>query len=275
VRPAAANIAVPPFAPSLTWLGEEPPAVERLTATGPVLVHFFDIAQLNSVRALPYVRGWEERYRGAGLRVLGVHSPRYAFTRDPDAVAAGITRLGIGHPVAVDSQFSAWHDYGCRGWPSLFLWGRGGVLTWFHFGEGEYGATEEAIRETLAQARPDLELPPPCGPLRATDAPGALVVPPSEEAFPGGSPEVPWSAGPDDPALEVEYGAGGAHAALDGEGEIDVSVDGGARRTTAVEAPGLYELAEHPRHESHELELRPSDGVRVWSIAFAPGVPPE
>jgi hypothetical protein len=273
VRPEAQNIAVPPFMPSLRWVGAEPPPVERLTAVGPVLVHFFDLAQLNSVRALPYVRAWHERYRDAGLNVIGVHSPRYGFTRDAEAVAAGIARLGVSHPVAVDSEFHAWHDYGCEGWPSLFLWGRGGVLTWFHFGEGDYDATESAIREALAGARPDAELPPPGEPLRATDAPGVLVVPPSDEVFPGGSPNDPWRAGPERPALELDYAAGGAHAALDGDGELVVALDGGEPQRIGVDSPGLYELAEHPHHEKHRLELRPSDGLRVWSVSFAPGVP--
>ena len=273
MRPEAPNIAVPPFAPSLRWIGGEPAAVERLTATGPVLVHFFDFAQLNSVRALAYVNGWHERYGDAGLTVLGVHSPRYGFTRDADAVAAGIESLGLDHPVAVDSEFHAWHDYGCKGWPSLFLWGRGGVLVWFHFGEGEYEATEAAIREALAEARPDAELPPAGEPLRATDASGALVVPPTEEIFPGGSPNEAWWPTADRPVLETDYAAGGAYAALDGEGELTVALDGGAPRTIGVAGPGLYELAEHPRHERHHVAIRPSGGLRVWSVAFAPGVP--
>jgi hypothetical protein len=274
VRPEVQNIAVPPFAPSLQWVGGEPPAVERLTAAGPVLVHFFDLAQLNSVRALPYVIDWHERYSDAGLKVIGVHSPRYGFTREAEAVAFGVARLGVSHPVAVDSDFGVWHDYGCEGWPSLFLWARGGVLTWFHFGEGEYEATEDAIREALAGARPDAELPAAGEPLRATDAPGALVIPPSDEIFPGGSPSEPWRASPQRRALELEYAAGGAHAALNGEGELAVVLDGGEPRLIGVGAPGLYALAEHPQHEAHRLELRPSDGLSVWSLSFAPGVPP-
>jgi hypothetical protein len=273
VRPEAQNIAVPPFVPSLHWVGGEPPPVERLTAVGPVLVHFFDFAQLNSVRAMPYVVDWRERYRDAGLAVIGVHSPRFGFTREAGTVAAGAARLGISHPVAVDSEFRVWHDYGCRGWPSLFLWRRGGALDWFHFGEGEYAETEAAIRAALADARPGVELPPPGEPLRATDAPGAFVVPPTDELFPGGSAAEPWVASADRPAIEAEYEAGGAHAAVDGEGELVVALDGGPPERIPVDAPGLYELATHPKHERHRIELRPPGGVRVWSVAFAPGVP--
>ena len=52
-----------------------------------------------------------------------------------------------------------------------------------------------------------------------------------------------------------------------------MSLDGGEPRRIVVEAPGLYELAEHAQHESHRIELRPSGGLRVWSVSFAPGVP--
>ena len=59
----------------------------ELAAAGPVLVHFFDFAQLNSVRALPYAIEWDARYRDAGLTTLGIHSPRFRFTAERAALA--------------------------------------------------------------------------------------------------------------------------------------------------------------------------------------------
>ena len=79
-------------------------SIDRLVAAHPVLVHFFDFAQLNSVRTLPYLRAWHERYRSEALSLIGVHSPRFPFTQDPDAVGGAVERLGIDWPVAVDPE---------------------------------------------------------------------------------------------------------------------------------------------------------------------------
>jgi hypothetical protein len=267
MRPERENIAAPELPGRLRWLNaERAPRMSELTAAGPVLVHFFDYAQLNSVRAMPYVVAWDERYRDLGLTTLGVHTPRFKFSAEREQLQAGVEALRIAHPVADDSRYEVWHDYGCRGWPSLFLWGQGGALRWFHFGEGEYEATESAIQEQLDGEDP---LPEPMAPLRDTDAPGALVAPPSEEIFPGGSETEPWQGGP----IELDYAAGGAHASVAGAGRMTVSIDGGAARTVEVARAGLVELAAHTKHESHHLRLEPGDSIDLYSISFSPGLP--
>jgi hypothetical protein len=271
MRPEREDIAAPELPPKTRWLGDEPAAMSELTARGPVLVHFFDFAQLNSVRALPYRTLWDARYREHGLTTLGVHSPRYPFTAPAETLRSAIADLGIEHPVADDSSYALWHDYGCEGWPSLFLWGQGGALRWFHFGEGEYEATELAIQEELAASLGVSELPEPLEPMRASDASGVVVVAPTPEVLPGGSASEAWVDGGE--GLEVEYAAGGVYAAIDGSGTVSVSVDGLAAREVAVSGPALVELVAHASHEAHALRLRASAGVRVWAISFAAGVP--
>jgi hypothetical protein len=243
----------------------------ELTATGPVLVHFFDFAQLNSVRALPYVLEWNRRYSPLGLTVLGIHSPRFRFSGDPELAAAGVAGLEVEHAVALDPSYAIWHDYGCKGWPSLFLWSRGGALAWAQFGEGEYLGTEEAIQDELRAADATVELPPPMDPLRATDTEGALVAPPSAEFFPGGSPAKAWEARPGDDRIEVEYEAGGAYVVSEGTGELRASLDGG--EPARLIGAGLIAVAEHARHERHALAIEAAAGARIWALSFAPGVP--
>jgi hypothetical protein len=267
------NIAAPDLPSEIAWIGEAPESMPVATAAGPALVHFFDFAQLNSVRTLPYLAEWERRYRGAGLTVIGVQAPRFPFGADLDTVAAGLKRLGVGFPVAIDSGRELWQSYGCEGWPSLFLWSLGGALGWFHFGEGDYLGTEEAIQAELREIDALQELPPPMAPLRPTDASGARVMAPTPEVFPSESWERPWIAGEDGNELIVPYEAGGAYLTAEGSGEIALELDGKSVEAIAVSAPALYPLAEHPRHENHRLTLRPSPGSRIWSVSFAAGLP--
>ena len=248
-------------------------SIDRLTAARPVLVHFFDFAQLNSVRTVPYLRAWHERYRDQGLAMIGVHSPRFPFTQDADAVAAATERLGIGWPVAIDREFALWKLYEPHGWPALFLWGQGGALRWYHLGEGDYAGTEEAIREALPERNGKGDWPPLLEPIRPSDVQDVKVIAPTPEVFPGGSTEEPWSSTDGDPSLEIEYEAGGAYAATDGEGRIEISVDGEATDPIEVTHPGLQKLTAHESTERHTVELRPDPGLLVYSLQFAAGVP--
>jgi hypothetical protein len=273
VRPGRDNIAAPDLPAGLEWVGAEPDSMPTLTAGGPALVHFVEFAQLNSVRTLPYLEEWSRRYRELGLSVIGVQAPRFPFAADRETVAAGLETLGVSFPVAIDAQHELWAAYGCEVWPSLFLWSLGGALSWVHFGEGEYRATEEAIHGELRELDALRQLPAPMAPLRGTDALGARVIPPTPEFFPGGSWERPWTAGEDGEAIGIDYQAGGAYATVEGDGEVGVEIDGRWSTLPGDPAPGLRTIAEHPRHEAHDLVLRPSPGVKIWSISFAAGLP--
>jgi hypothetical protein len=274
LRPPRPDIAIPPLPAGAEWIGEPVESIDRLAATRPVLVHFYDFAQLNSVRTLPYLRAWDERYSDDGLAAIGVHSPRFPFTQGYDVVAAAAERLGIAWPVVVDREFALWRLYEPHGWPALFLWGRGGALRWYHLGEGDYAGTEEAIRKELAGSGNGHEWPPLVEPLRPSDAAGARVIAPTDEIFPGGSTEDPWPQVDADRRLQFEYEAGGAYAATDGEGEITLRLDGEPIEPVRVTNPGLQELTSHDRSERHTLELEVTPGLRIYSIQFAVGIPP-
>jgi hypothetical protein len=269
MRPERDNIAAPDLPAEITWIGERPQSMPNLTAAGPVLVHFLDFSQLNSVRTLPYLVEWNRRYRESGLTTIGVQAPRFSFGSDADRVATGLADLGVDFPVAIDAERELWLAYGCEGWPSLFLWTTGGALSWFHFGEGEYLGTEMAIQEELRELNALRSLPEPMTPLRPSDSPGSKVMPPTPELFPGGSWEQPWTGG----ELELDYEAGGAHATVEGTGTLTVTIDGTDTRRIQIDGARLYALAEHERHQAHQLKLEPSPGLQIWSVSFAAGIP--
>ena len=54
---------------------------------------------------------------------------------------------------------------------------------------------------------------------------------------------------------------------------LTVALDGAPAREIAIEAPGLYELAEHAGHQEHSLALGAQPGVLVYALSFAAGVP--
>jgi hypothetical protein len=273
MRPERDNIAAPDLPGDIAWIGKAPRSMPAITATGPVLVHFFDFSQLNSVRTLPYVTEWDRRYRDLGLATIGVQAARFPFGSDPTEVAAPLRELGVELPVAVDAERRLWQAYGCEGWPSLFLWTTGGALSWFHFGEGEYLATEEAIQAELRELDALRSLPEPMRPLRASDAPGVKVMPPTPEIFPGGSWEQPWAGSEEKAELTIEYAGGGAYATVEGTGGLRVTIDGTGQQPIPIDGPRLYAIAEHERHESHHLAVEPEGDLRIWSISFAAALP--
>src|SRR6202030_2406342 len=193
-----------------------------------------------------------ERYAGAGLRVVGVHCPGFEPSRPQDAVRAAVERLGIRHAVLIDSELEVWRDYENAGWPARYLFDGGARLVHYHYGEGAYEETELAIGELL-----ELDVQP-LAPVRAEDAPGAALVPHTEEQ-PG--------------AYRGGYEAGSVWAVLEGAGSVEVVLDeGAARARVQVTHPGAYALVEHERHTAGVVEISPGEGVRCHATCFLPGL---
>jgi len=57
-------------------------------------------------RAITHVTDWYTKYKDAGLQVIGVHRPEYAFEKVPANVASGAKDLGITYPIALDNQLT-------------------------------------------------------------------------------------------------------------------------------------------------------------------------
>src|SRR5690606_28009026 len=52
-----------------------------------VLIDFWAYSCINCQRSIPHVVAWDRAYRDAGLQVIGVHSPEYAFEKELANVA--------------------------------------------------------------------------------------------------------------------------------------------------------------------------------------------
>src|SRR3954469_13017820 len=135
----------------------------------PVLVEFWDFCRVNSLRTLPYLMAWHERYAADGLRVIGIHTGGFAPARENEAVRAAVVRLGIEYPVVIDERLELWDFYGNEGWPARYLWGPDRSLHPMDYGEGADEAAEREIQALLGVERA------PLPPVRAEDAPGLLL----------------------------------------------------------------------------------------------------
>ena len=245
MKPPVDTIAAPPFPPRLPWINTTPLRMEQQVGR-PVLIEFWDFCRPNSIRTLPYVKAWHERYESGGLRVIGIHASGFPPSGDPESVRVAVQRLQIPYPVVVDEEFFIWREYGNLGWPARYLFNQQGRLFDYHYGEGAYGDTEQAIQELLGVERPTVP------PLRPEDAPDALLVPQSEDVT------GPYS-GP--------YEAGGVWAVLDGVGTANAN-----GTVVTVDHAGCYELLSHPHSTSGVLALEVSAGVTCHGVCFTPGL---
>jgi cytochrome c biogenesis protein CcdA/thiol-disulfide isomerase/thioredoxin len=143
--------AMPPLAGAAEWLNGAPLAAGQLRGKI-VLVDFWTYSCINCLRAIPYVRAWDERYRKDGLVVIGVHTPEFAFERDQANVRKAIAELGIRYPVPLDNGSAIWNAFHNAYWPASYLIDAKGRIRYHHFGEGNYEVTESAIRQLLRDA---------------------------------------------------------------------------------------------------------------------------
>jgi cytochrome c biogenesis protein CcdA/thiol-disulfide isomerase/thioredoxin len=295
----------PEFVGISRWLntpGGNPLTLEDLRGKV-VLVDIWTYSCVNCLRTLPHLKAWYERYHGTGFEIVGVHSPEFAFEREPDNVREAISSLGVDYPVALDNDFATWKAYDNQYWPAKYLIDRQGHIRYSHFGEGEYRRTENHIRTLLAEraARlpattkgladrsphalitPELYL----GYLRASHYGGTRIVrdrtayyppplalPESSFAY-GGRWRVEGErivAAGRDASLLLRFRASKVHLVLSGHGRVEVDF-GDRRRSVRVTGDRLYTLLTLPRIREGVLSVGFTPGVSAYAFTFGADVP--
>lgn len=148
--PLASAGAIPDFQGISQWLNSAPTSIAALKGNV-ILVQFWTFACINCQRTLPSVVRWHQKYAQAGLKVIGIHTPEFAFERDINNVKRALKQHQITYPVPIDSDFKTWKAYNNEYWPHLFLADRQGLIRYDHVGEGAYDTTEQMIRQLLTE----------------------------------------------------------------------------------------------------------------------------
>jgi cytochrome c biogenesis protein CcdA/thiol-disulfide isomerase/thioredoxin len=290
----------PAFASIDQWLntpGGQPVSLASLKGKV-VLVDFWAYSCINCQRELPHVEAWAKDYAAAGLEVVGVHTPEYAFEHVPSNVAAGVRRLGLTFPVALDNAYGTWDAYGNQSWPATYLIDASGQIRHVSVGEGDYGREEQLIRQLLTAAHPGIALP------RPTDVPDTTPADPAQtpetylgaerqQGYHGSRPYatgrfVPpaslpansftlsgaWTIGQE--SITAGHGAGitlSFHAAdvyldVGGTGTLTVSSGGTSKGIRVSGAPDIYTVAtEHPA-QTGTVTIKLSPGLAAYSFTF-------
>ena len=150
---------IPSFVGATLWLNSPPLTPEALRGKV-VMVDFWTYSCINCLRALPYVESWYEKYKDHGLVVIGVHAPEFAFEKAPNNVRRAVADLKVTYPVALDNDYAIWQAFNNQYWPAHYFIDATGRIRAHHFGEGNYGESEQIIRELLTAAG-QTDLPPP------------------------------------------------------------------------------------------------------------------
>jgi cytochrome c biogenesis protein CcdA/thiol-disulfide isomerase/thioredoxin len=290
----------PDFAGISQWVNSKPLTLASLRGKV-VLIDFWTYSCVNCIRTLPYVKRWYDTYRDAGLVVVGVHTPEFAFEHVPGNVEDAVRSFGIDYPVALDNDYGTWNAWGNRYWPAEYYIDRQGHVRYAHFGEGDYAGTEKVIRTLLAEKN----LPAPVSGSISDETPQGLLTP---ETYLGtdrlsslvGSPvvegrEATYTIPKVVPLNDVAYGGrwlvggerivAGAGARLrlsyharnvylvlgkgESEGVVHVAVDGKPVKTVTVDGDRLYTLvARSGPAADHTLDLTFSPGIEAYAFTF-------
>jgi thiol-disulfide isomerase/thioredoxin len=297
---AAAPAAAAPFLVD-QWLNAAAPLDAAALPGKAGVVNFWTYSCIYVLRTLPYLKRWDEEYGPAGLRLVGIHTPEFAFERLQPNVERAVRELGIRYPVGQDNGYRTWRAWGNRAWPSFYLLDREARVVMVREGEGHAVELERAIRGLLGLS-PEVapRQPPDDMDLSRIGTPemyfGALHPTPQE---PGQSPrrgEATYAfsaAGPrlnryelegswtregetlvlrsERGRLRLRYSAAKVHfvaAATDG---ATVRVRSGAEewRSVRIGWPALYTIVDGTRYAEQLVELEAmSPGLTLYSATF-------
>jgi len=290
----------PAFSGIQQWLntpGGQPVSLASLKGKV-VLVDFWAYSCINCQRELPHVEAWDKAYASDGLEVVGVHTPEYAFEHVPSNVAAGVRRLGLTFPVALDNSYGTWNAYDNQSWPASYLIDASGQIRHVSIGEGDYSGEEQLIRQLLSAAHPGIALPratdvPDTTPEDTAQTPETYLGAERQQGYHGSAPYATgqftapatlpadsfalagaWTIGQE--SITAGQGAGitlAFHASkvyldVGGTGTLTVSAGGTSKVIRVSGAPDIYTVATKQPAGDGTVTIRLSPGLQAYSFTF-------
>jgi len=290
----------PAFSGIQQWLntpGGQPVSLASLKGKV-VLVDFWAYSCINCQRELPHVEAWARAYASDGLEVIGVHTPEYAFEHVPSNVAAGVRRLGLTFPVALDNSYGTWNAYDNQSWPAGYLIDASGQIRHVSIGEGDYGGEEQLIRQLLSAAHPGTVLPratdvPDTTPDDTAQTPETYLGAERQQGYHGSTPYATgqftgpgtlpansfalagaWTIGQESitagkgAGITLAFHASKVYLDVGGTGTLTVSAGGTSQVIRVSGAPDIYTVATEQPARDGTVTIRLSPGLQAYSFTF-------
>jgi cytochrome c biogenesis protein CcdA/thiol-disulfide isomerase/thioredoxin len=290
----------PAFSGIQQWLntpGGKPVSLASLKGKV-VLVDFWAYSCINCQRELPHVEAWARAYASDGLEVIGVHTPEYAFEHVPSNVAAGVRRLGLTFPVALDNSYGTWNAYDNQSWPAGYLIDASGQIRHVSIGEGDYGGEEQLIRQLLSAAHPGTVLPratdvPDTTPDDTAQTPETYLGAERQQGYHGSTPYATgqftgpgtlpansfalagaWTIGQESitagkgAGITLAFHASKVYLDVGGTGTLTVSAGGTSQVIRVSGAPDIYTVATEQPARGSTVTIRLSPGLQAYSFTF-------
>jgi cytochrome c biogenesis protein CcdA/thiol-disulfide isomerase/thioredoxin len=292
--------AAPAFAGIQQWLntpGGAPVSMASLRGKV-VLVDFWAYSCINCQRELPHVEAWYKNYAADGFAVVGVHTPEYAFEHVPSNVAAGVSRIGLTFPVALDNSYDTWNAFDNQSWPAAYLIDATGQIRHVSIGEGDYSGEEQLIRQLLLAAHPSVTLPKPTDlpdttPTDQDQTPESYLGAEREQAYDGSTTYASglftmpnalsansyglggsWSIGQQaitagkGAAIGLAFHASYVYLDVGGTGTLTVTAGGKTKDIKVSGAPDIYTVATEQPAASGTVTIKLSPGLAAYSFTF-------
>jgi thiol-disulfide isomerase/thioredoxin len=135
------------------FVNSDPFQLADLVGKKVILLDIMTYSCINCQRTFPYVNSWYEKYKDAGLAIVGIHTPEFAFEHKKENVEEAAKQFGLTFPLVLDNEYATWNAYGNRYWPRKYLIDIDGNIVYDHIGEGGYEETEKKIQELLRERR--------------------------------------------------------------------------------------------------------------------------
>lgn len=116
-----------------------------------VLLHFWSASSVGSMRVAEELRGLERRFAEV-LTVIGIHAPKFARERRPQAVRDAVARLRLRHPVLDDHELVNWDAYAIDRVSTLVLLDHHGRVVGDAEGSGHMDELAAAIERLVEEA---------------------------------------------------------------------------------------------------------------------------